>query len=94
MLKNRLLRVIAVAGRHLEQAGQWEEAAEHHAKGIETDGLAEELYGRLMLCYQRLGRRAEAVKAYKRCSSLLQYELGIEPSAETEAIYSLILQKQ
>lgn len=93
-LKIRLLRILITAGRSLEQAGRWEEAAERYAKGIETDSLAEEFHQRLMLCYLRLDRRAEAVRAYKRCSSLLQSELGIEPSAETDAIYSLTLQKQ
>jgi len=94
MLQNRLLRVLITAGRHAEQAGQWEKAAEYYAKGIETDNLAEEFYQRLMLCNQRLGKRAEAATLYKRCCRLLQDHLGIEPSKETTAIYTAIIQKQ
>jgi DNA-binding SARP family transcriptional activator len=89
-LKNRLLRVVLKAGHQCEQAGEWESAAEYYAKGIETDGLAEEFYRRLMVCHLNLGNNADAVKAYNRCRRLLRAELGIEPSTETMAVFSLI----
>jgi DNA-binding SARP family transcriptional activator len=82
------------AGRHREQGGQWETAAEYYSKAIEMDNLAEEFYRRLMLCCQMLGRRTEAAALYKRCRSRLYTELGIEPSVETEAVYASIMQKQ
>ncbi len=94
MLKNGVLRIIIKAGRHYEQAGEWERAAEHYTKGIETDNLAEEFYRRLMVCHLNLGNHAFAVKTYNRCRSLLQAELGIEPSPETTAVYSSIIQSQ
>jgi DNA-binding SARP family transcriptional activator len=90
-LKNRLLRVIAEAGRLYERKGQWESAAECYQKGLHADRFVEELYRRLMICYQRLGRRAEAVQLYDRCRRLLQANLGIGPSPTTEAVYSSIL---
>jgi DNA-binding SARP family transcriptional activator len=93
-LKNRLLRVILKAGRRFEQAGGWERAAEYYVRGIETDGLAEEFYRRLMVCHLNLGNNAAAVKTYNRCRGLLRAELGIEPSAETTAVFSAIIQKQ
>jgi two-component SAPR family response regulator len=93
-LKNRLLRVISKAGRQCEQAGEWESAAEYYAKGIETDRLAEEFYRRLMVCHLNLGNNADAVKTYNRCRRLLRAELGIEPSMETIAVFSSIIQKQ
>lgn len=90
---NRLLRVIGAAGRNCEQAGGWEKAADLYTKGIETDSLAEEFYRRLMICQRNLGNHAAVAKTYKRCQSLLQAELGIEPSPETNAVYSSILKK-
>ena len=39
-----------------------------------------------------LGNNADAVKTYNRCRRLLQAELGIEPSAETTAVFSSITQ--
>ena len=93
-LKNRLLRAIGTAGRHYEQAGEWEKGADCFSKGVETDTLAEEFYRRLMSCQRNLGNYADAVKTYNRCRSLLQAELGIQPSPETTAVYTSIIQKQ
>jgi LuxR family maltose regulon positive regulatory protein len=88
LLKNNLLRAISISGRHYEQTGQWEQAVEFYQQGLDTDHLAEEFYQRLMKCYGKLGRKADAVKTYNRCCSLLRDDLGIDPSAETQAIYS------
>jgi len=33
------------------------------------------------------GDRAEAVRAYNQCRDLLQRELAVAPSAETEALF-------
>ena len=93
-LKNRLLRVILSAGCYLEQSGEWERAAEHYSKGIEIDRQAEELYWRLMVCYRSLGNNADVAKTFNRCRSLLWSELGIEPSPDTIAVYTAIIQKQ
>lgn len=93
-LKNKLLRAIGTAGRHYEQAGEWEKGADYFTKGIETDNLAEEFYRRLMVCQRNLGNHADTVKTYNRCRNLLQAELGIAPSPETTAVYSSIVQKK
>lgn len=37
------------------------------------------------------GNRAEALRAYERCRRLLAEELGVAPSAETEAAYVALL---
>jgi DNA-binding SARP family transcriptional activator len=56
-----------------------------------VDELAEELYRRLIMCYQRLDRKAEALSVYNRCKKTLSSALGIEPSPETQALYQKIL---
>lgn len=89
-LKYRLLRVIRRAGRRYEEAGKWDRACEYYVKGIETDGLAEEFYRRLIVCHLNLGNNAEAVTIYNRCRRLLRAELGVEPSSETIAVFSSI----
>lgn len=93
-LKNRLLRIILAAGRQCEQTGEWEQAADYYAKGIETDNLAEEGYRCLMVCQRNLGNYAAVAKTFNRCRSLLQSELGIEPSPETTAVYTAIVQNR
>jgi DNA-binding SARP family transcriptional activator len=59
-------------------------------RGLEVDGLAEDLCRHLMVCHQKLGQRAEAIAAYNRCSALLSSTLGIAPSSRTEDLYQSI----
>ncbi len=94
MLRNSLLRIIIMVGRHYEQARDWEKAVEYYIKGLDTDHLSEEACQRLMICYSQLGRNADAVRAYLLCRSALADQLGIQPSPETEAIYSSIIQNK
>jgi len=86
-MQDNLLRAIITVGRHYEGTGQWEKAAEYYRRGLNVDNLAEELYRRLMVCFQKLGNKAEAVKTYNRCRKLFEDQLGIEPSSETETLY-------
>lgn len=91
-LRNRLLRVILMMGRAHEQAAAWESAADCYVRGIEIDPLAEELYRRLMICQRNLGNHSDVARTYNRCNSLLRSELGIDPSPETYAVYTAIVQ--
>jgi len=43
-----------------------------------------------MICYQRLGRKAEALSVYKRCKTVFA-SYGIQPSEETEALHGELL---
>lgn len=87
-LKSKFLRLVLITGVHLERTGRWEKALELFHKGLEADDVAEEFYQHIMLCNQKLGRKAGAVKAYNRCRSALSATLGITPSSRTEEIYS------
>jgi DNA-binding SARP family transcriptional activator len=85
-LRSRVLRLIKVCGNYYEQSGNLEKALECYQRGLEVDDLIEEFYQRMMKCNSRLGRRAEALSVYKRCSHVLSSVLGIRPSEETEAL--------
>jgi DNA-binding SARP family transcriptional activator len=50
-----------------------------------VDDLAEEIYGRLMACYQEAGRRADALAVYERRRRVLAATLGDMPSPDIEA---------
>lgn len=93
-LRNRLLRAILTLGRNHELTESWEPAADCYLRGIEIDPLAEELYRRLMICQQQLGNHADLVRTYQRCRTMLHSELGIDPSPETTAVYSTIVQRR
>jgi DNA-binding SARP family transcriptional activator len=86
-LRERLLRQLRKLGHLWETIGDWEEAAQCYERAVEINDCAEEFYRRLMLAYQRLDRRGDAILAYQRCRKQLTAALGIAPSAETESLH-------
>ena len=93
-LRSKFLRLILKLGAFRKLNLQWEQAAEVFQKGIEVDGLAEEFYQHLMMCYQQLGRRAEAIAVFNRCRTLMISSIGIPPSRKTEELYQSIIKKK
>lgn len=93
-LKGKFIRSLIRTGRYYEDAGDINRAAELYQKGIEVDNLCEEIYRHLMLCYQRLGLKAEVMTAYHRCRDAMTAILNTEPSARTKEIYSEILKEK
>jgi DNA-binding SARP family transcriptional activator len=85
-LRSKYLRQLHAVGRYWEEHGRWETAAQYYLNGLEVDDLAEQFYQRLMLCYEQLGRRSEALAVYRRCRTTLSLVLAINPSSQTEAI--------
>jgi ATP/maltotriose-dependent transcriptional regulator MalT/DNA-binding SARP family transcriptional activator len=91
MREKFLLRIQSVAALH-EAAKRWQEAAAIYQRGIELDNLAERLYRGLMICHRELGNHAEALKTYRRCRELLSVVLGVQPNAQTQAVYQSLKQ--
>jgi DNA-binding SARP family transcriptional activator len=91
-LRDKFLRSVERLGKYRQQAGQLERALECFRSGLDVDNLAEPFYQRLMTCYGRLGRKAEAVAVYNRCHKTFSTILGIEPSTETKRIYRGMLE--
>jgi len=85
-LRSKFLRHLLDIARHWEKIGQHEAAIQCYQKGLETDDLAEIFYQRLMVCYQQLGRKSEALAVYRRCRTTLSLILSITPSPATETI--------
>lgn len=90
-LRNRYVRSAGDIARFWQQTGDTERAVGFLHRALEGDDLAESVYRQLMQCYAELGRIAEAVESYARCRSVLGARLGVEPSAETRAIYEKLL---
>jgi DNA-binding SARP family transcriptional activator len=86
----RLRRSLADAGRHYAVRGDHARAAALYERVLEEDSLAEDLYRRLMRAYLAMGEPAEAARVYRRCRDMLSVQLGIPPSAETEAVFRSI----
>jgi ATP/maltotriose-dependent transcriptional regulator MalT/DNA-binding SARP family transcriptional activator len=89
-LRRKFLRSVITLGQFWDESGKYEKALDCYERGLEVDDLAEELYKRLMVCYQRLGRKAEALSVYNRCKKTLAAVLGIEPSPQTQSLYHSI----
>lgn len=85
-LRSKFLRTVVRAGRHWEQAGEWEKAIVCNQKGLEVDPLSEEMYRGLISCNLRMGRAAEAHAVYQRCCRTLSAALGVSPSPDLQAM--------
>ena len=84
-IKDKLLMLYVI--------GECEKAVARYLQGLEVDLKVEEFYQRLMVCYARMGRNADAVAIYKRCQKNLNSMLKVEPSSKTKSIYKNILSK-
>jgi DNA-binding SARP family transcriptional activator len=92
-LQSRFLRAILRLGNHFEGLGHLERAVDLYRQGLEMDGLAEELYRRLMKCHRTAGQAATAIATYRRCRRMLRSALGVDPSPETQAVYRTLRNK-
>jgi len=89
-LEARLTRQLARTGAQLEAAGRPADAERLYGRALELQPLAEALCRQRMACLHGLGRRAEALEAYRRCRQQLSVLLNLPPSAETEALAAAI----
>ena len=72
------------------QQGNFSQAEAYARQQIEIDNLRESGHRQLMEALARNGRRRAALSHYESVSLLLQKELGIEPSLETQTLVKLI----
>ena len=84
---------LAVLLRGVEQAraqSDYQLAIEHAQKILEKDAANERAHQHLMFCYMTLGDRNKALEQYDACQCALQDELDVEPTRETQALYTWI----
>jgi LuxR family transcriptional regulator, maltose regulon positive regulatory protein len=56
------------------------------------DRTWEEAYRLLMFCYYRKNNRPQAIRWYKKCSVVLEEELGVTPLEPTRHMYEMIIE--
>jgi len=66
-------------------------AVKHAKQAVAIEPFRESSYQLLMRAHAAVGNRAEALRVYERCRSVLSEELGVSPSPQTEAVYLEIL---
>ena len=82
-----LLRAIDCRVDALAANGELRLALTHAQEAVRLEPYRESGYRRLMRLHAQNGDRAEAIRVYLECQRLLESELGVAPSAETEALY-------
>ena len=92
-LSSKFIRLVTRVGEYFGETKQWRKAVEYYRKAIEIDDLTEDFYRDLMICHQKLGHWAEAIKVYNRCRKILSANLGTVPSPETEAVYKTLTER-
>ena len=76
----------------LEAKREYEAAIEAAERLLRYDPLHEACYRALMRLYALTGNRASALRIYHTCATVLQRELGVEPSPDTRQAYERLLQ--
>lgn len=71
----------------LHQENRWRDLLTWGEKWISLGHVPEPAYRALMTAHARLGDVAGMAAVYQRCVKMLEDELGVEPSAETQALY-------
>ena len=67
-------------------ANEHDEAVQSARRLVALDPLSEAGHRALMRAYARAGRRAEALRQYRRCAEILTRELGVAPDPETKKL--------
>jgi ATP/maltotriose-dependent transcriptional regulator MalT/DNA-binding SARP family transcriptional activator len=67
--------------------GAWHEGVELARRILELEPWLEEVWRLEMTCLSMLGRRGEALQVFVAGERSLKQELGVEPSAETRALF-------
>ncbi len=82
-----------LAHRYMDQ-GAYHQALELCEKALQKDSYYEEMYRVMMQCYHLLGQPSRVTQVYQRCEAVLAGELGVEPAAETIALYQQLIADQ
>jgi predicted ATPase/DNA-binding SARP family transcriptional activator len=75
----------------LEEAGDYRSAIRYAQRLLHIEPLQEASYVQLMRLHALSGDRAGLLRVYQSCVSILERELGVEPSAATQDVYKHFL---
>ena len=78
--------------QQLRNAAEYARAIAAAQRVLKFDAANERAFQHLMFCHIALGERHAALQVYAQCVNALRDELGVEPSAETTALYEWIAQ--
>ena len=91
--KARLIGTLLDAGGHAMAGGHAASALGLAERAVGLDPMAERGWAITMAAHRALGDRVAALRAYDRCRRHLAEGLGVEPSAETRALFLDLLRE-
>ena len=96
--RNRLcqlfLDVLERLAQLLEEKGDYTRAISTAQRLLRHDPLHEATYRHLMRLYAASGNHIAVVRTYQNCSTILEQELAVGPSAATREVYEQLLQTE
>ena len=90
----KYLQTFSALGGIMEAENRHDDAIQLYKQGLEVDNLEEVFYRNLMICYEKLGKYADAVKVYLRCKETLSVLLGVSPNPATQKIYERVISRR
>ncbi len=91
-LRQSYLAALQQLASWAESREAWNEAIHYMQRIVQLDPLSEDMQQRLIGLYQRTGVPGQALRQYQQFELELKRELGLTPSAETQALLSAALQ--
>ncbi len=89
-LRRQTLDALDTLTENALQTAVYDDAQTYAWKQLEIDKLRESAYRQLMIALMQSGQRSAAIAQYHICRDHLRDELGVEPTAETTALYQQI----
>ncbi len=89
-LHRQVIDALTTLSQGLWEAGDGEQALHYTWRQVELEPWREEAHRELMRMLAASGQRSAALAQYEACRRALAEELGVEPTAETNALYDAI----
>jgi len=89
-LRARFLTALSRLADHYFSAGDYERSLASALELLRTDPCREDAHRVAMRCYVRTGARAQALRQYRLCETVLAKEFDAAPEPATELLYELV----
>jgi DNA-binding SARP family transcriptional activator/predicted ATPase len=93
-LRDTLLDTLGRLAECHARLGQHHQAIALGEQVLARDPLREDAYRQVMVYHERLGQRAQALRAYERCQRAMHTTLGVDPAPSTQALSSQMLRDE
>ena len=93
-LRQRHRQALEQLLRIFEGQGDTVTAIRYAQRLIGLDPLSEDLYRRLMRLFSLNNDRSSALRVYHSCVTILQREMGVDPSPATREVYEQVMQQE